>query len=350
MKYLIRTLFVSFFLLADAQAIWETPAKQVSVRTNNFSNLGQVSNTSNAPVGSLQAVLEWMDDYWDISDFDTNNSYYYVGGTTQNFWRVIVRDYLRVDNGATVATNFYVGDSAWVSNDLYIGDDLFVGDDATVGDSLVVSNDITAGDDLFAGDDATIGGDLVVTGAVTAGSLSTTGALSVGSLLSTNNDMAVSFMGYPKITLTNTMMTLYYTGATPIQTNNWNSLFDLSMATAATGTITEGVYQRYVIDLGGNYQGFVSVKQKLAGAGALTISGSATYEPTGYHGASGGVNNYLIQTAANDGTNTFVNINFGVGRYLTLQAFGGSGANVTYEWYDFSVYGVTNGYRNMGGF
>jgi hypothetical protein len=267
-----------------------------------------------------------MDDNWAVADFSTNNSYVYANGTTQNLYKLIVRDYfLGLDSG-TFATNLTVGNSLVVSNDLAVGadavvtDDFTAGGDATVGGNLVVSNNAT------------------VLGAVTAGSLSTTGSLSAGTLnvgtfLNTSNDMAVSFMGYPKVTLTTNMFSSFYSGGTGYTWDGTKFSYLIDGNLLQTNCMAQGTGQApstyfnpsLKIDLGTNYIGWVSVYTTnwlptTAIAGFVTL-GSSRNRPTGvgFNETGQTSGNYGDSLA---GTNTFVSwVQPFVGRYITYSAY-----------------------------
>lgn len=336
---------VSLFLMLATPVVFAEsgmPAKQVTVRSAGFSSLGETNVTAEfAPSNSLQALLEWMDDNWQSETFSTNNSYYFIDGTTQSMWRATIRDYLFVDGDALINTN------------LYVGNDLIVSNNADVMGSVTVSNDITVGgtgtfnvvntDTLNVSNNATIGGNLTVDG-----------TLSYGSSTLTNIDMAVSFMGYPKITLTTNMVTVAQNGGTIIATNAFTSIFDADMTTGVIGTLGSDNNHSYEIDLGTNYNGIMAVK--MSGTNTTNVSYSVS------------VGHTLQASDANDGAYSFTGVyaqrhstklgqDFNgywllpmSGRYLYISAAVGNLGSGNYYLYDVSFYGVTNAYANMGGF
>ena len=319
---------------------WEMPARQVSVRGDNLTNapLGQVTGAY-APTNTLQAYFEWIDDNWP-SGVDTNVSYYFVDGTTQSFWRVVVRDSL------WASTNITAGNSIVASNDLQSIDDTIVGDD------LIVEDDGYIGNDLFVGDDVFIGDALTVTGAVDIG-----GALTVSSFTVSSNDMAVGYLGYPKLTLSSDDLTIYTGGGTTITTARWdNAVVDSSVSTIATGSLGNAVDQLYEVDLGEQYEGFASLSVRLnAGSGESMIARVYGARDRSVLGAqlieqyerSGGV--YASDSSGS--TNRFTVVVPVMGQYVNVWVSqGADGGAQEYEIFDLSVYGTTNGYRNMGGF
>ncbi len=178
-----------------------------------------------------------------------------------------------------------------------------------------------------------------------------------GSFTSLSNDMALSFMGYPKVTLTTNMVTLVELGSGTLPSiDSFTNVFDASRSThCETGTVSTST--TYIqIDLGANYTGFLDYKCEIpSGANSATIviepfavSSTNFISGGGYypHGAVGRRLDVDAQTHVVE-ISSITPVN---GRYISMGFWAGTGFTSKWKIYDLSFYGSTNGYRNTGGF
>ena len=285
--------FVLTALLLSASmsmAQLKVPARQISVYTNTLGTIGQVTNAQ-SPEDTIQAYIEWMDDNW---------------------------GYASQDLEATLLDGQNAG-----------------GNSAT---NLGTVQAVTGLFDVVDIGDATINGSLTID----------------SSIITTNNDMALSFMGFPKLTLTTNMFASVSNGGTPIPIESFSNALDSSTATYTTnGIINSDADHSYVVDLGASYQGWIVVKgttTNLASAAFGQKLGACDTYPVN---ASGIFKQYNIYTemefsTASTATNTYTQAPLN-GRFVVLENQGASGSSATYRYSDIAVYGVTNGWRNEGG-
>ena len=183
-----------------------------------------------------------------------------------------------------------------------------------------------------------------------------------GTIVFTNNivysnfNYAVSYMGYPKITLTTSMLSSKDNGGTPIPLPSFANAFDSSMTTVtAAGDIHSGGIKRnlYIIDLGTNYTGYIMISAQMYATDDLYIYIETHY---GYNGFMA----YDINgdpTIYNGGEGQMLSGNTGAGyqKYRNISKFSGDTIyidvhhNGYYKFHDISIYAVTNGFHNFTG-
>jgi len=257
-------------------------------------------STSQYAIGEGYLETEFDSRY---STFSTNDSYTYADGTTQSVDRLVVR-------GPMTGTTATV--------DRVVADVIDVG----------VANVDTGNLDV-----ANIG-DLNVT----------------GDFLNPSNDMAISFMGFPKLTLTTNMLTIVSSGGTPLTHAQFTNALDndLSTVTAtASGNANAHVYQ---FDLTEGYTGWLTMKASAYSAsGSVAVDGFSGYSSSQPSGIADG--QYFFRgSLANQGGTTNAQI-FTIpinGRWAGFHFICATAAG-SYIISDMSIYGTTNGYRNMGG-
>ena len=293
--------FVLTALLLSASmsmAQLKVPARQISVYTNTLGTIGQVTNAQ-SPEDTIQAYIEWMDDNW---------------GSSPDLEAILLDGQ---NAGGNSATN--LGTVQAVTG-------LF--DVVDIGDATI----------------DTLNGDVTFN----------------GSIITTNNDMALSYMGYPKITLTTDMLTSTISGGDGIPIVSFAEAFDNNRTSGTLfGTVGNLSYHTYEVDLGANHQGYLSMR---VSASAIVRTDHGLYAQLRYR-HSGVGNQTTIESGGNDRgwgvwvpasglwTNQSSIIRYVEGRYVSLYLISSSLANPAYyKIHDFSFYGVTNGYRNAGGF
>jgi hypothetical protein len=251
MRKLLIALFAICAITANAQ--WRAVSRQVSVRTNNFETLGELVDTNTppyAPSNSVQALFEWIDDNW--IGFSTNSSYTYADSTTQNVYRLIVRDDADVLGNLSITGNLTVAGTI-------TGNGLGVDTNAsyTYADGTTQSFDNVE---------------------------------IRGNLTSTNEDRSVSFDGYPRIPLDTSMVFIATSGAgTPISTNSFDQAFDNDLSTVTIDSTYDAGIHSYEIDLGAVYSGHLMITASASNAtvtGYMVMSLYSGIENTTYSGGA----------------------------------------------------------------
>ena len=176
-------------------------------------------------------------------------------------------------------------------------------------------------------------------------------------LVYSNLDYTVSYMGYPKLTLsTNMMASAAQSGGTLVALTNWINALDLSMTSQTkTGTLSSS-YHEYKFDLGitNNYTGYF----------ILSISLDSWKDSWSY------VKTYFGKYPVNDGLiglsapeivwgiegNSWLKSGYNLrGRMRCVSKFEGNNIGILfygtghYTVYDFSVYAITNGFQGFTG-
>lgn len=221
---------------------------------------------------------------------------------------------------------------------------------------------------------ATIQGNLTVNGVIS-GSVVRAGTLDLsnvndlnvtGDFLVLSNDLAVSFMGYPKVTLTTNMVTLLYGDASQkaVSLASFTNVFDNNPETTSTAFTNNNGSTAVIIDAGTNYIGFVHICSSadmseasrhylsVSSAGGNTNLYSVHVQPeTGYDGASGSTTAFWKwESPTFPSTNRLHCIVPFAGQKIILR-WSSQLTVDTRTWLNtVSLYGATNQLRNAGGF
>ena len=177
-----------------------------------------------------------------------------------------------------------------------------------------------------------------------------------GSLLVTAPDYTVSYMGYPKITLTTNMVSSFSGGGTTIVLDSFTNAFDnnfSSVTTTSTLAINQG--QAYLITLPNIYSGFIVYSIVTVCAGSqLSMGSGGTVSPAVWNAAGGTIQG--IPVIGGDislsvaGTVTNCIVKPFTGKYYYLNGWSGNNGTVPTFWFrDISIYAVTNGYVSFTG-
>jgi hypothetical protein len=306
MKKLLLSALVTVSMVSTSLAVWDAPARQVSVFNPGYVNIGQ-EISGGAPTNSLQAYLNWIDSNW----MSTN-------GFATMAW---------------VQAQGYLTNSAASSN--------------TLAQVLAAGNNALSQNAVgFARIQAVTGSfDVVDIGTANIGTANIATQNITGTFLNSSNDMAVSFMGYPKITISPSGFTSSSDGGT-VFTNVVYTL-DGNNATKSypQDQCGSGNNHYYQYDLGTNYCGYYVIKYFFYNNASVSggFSWGHSYNPSVIMLEAG------VAFGDNGGETNTVLVPFS-GRYIHLTTTASSTGATVMELYELSVYGTTNGYRNMGGF
>lgn len=176
-----------------------------------------------------------------------------------------------------------------------------------------------------------------------------------GNIITPSNDLAVSYLGYPRVPLITTMVSASWVGWEPagaIPVSSFIYAFDTNRSTSTSiGTnYTGNGYSTgiYTIDLGVNYFGFVSIK--IAGYNSHGDASGGCYigTPTAQNILTEPSSMIVLYYTTSIQTNSIV---IPVdGRYIRLKFQVNQGFSQYYNIQDISLYGITNSYRNVGGY
>lgn len=176
-------------------------------------------------------------------------------------------------------------------------------------------------------------------------------------LITSNQDFSIAVLGYPKIVLTTNMLSGSNAGGSLINLTSFTNAFDNNFNTVtSTGTIVASShpYQAYIVDLQTNYTGFFCLTIVLTPNDGYPMSlgiggGITTVMENSIIQGPGGTPAYYSDFYSTKGvsfTNTilksFTGSKIGLGLYT-------SGSSGTYYIKDFSVWGLTNGFRSFTG-
>ena len=194
----------------------------------------------------------------------------------------------------------------------------------------------------------------ILDGTITTNDLAATLLNTITNTSNNANFLAARDM-YPKIALTSNMFSVVSSAGTPIPASQWSTFLDDDNSTATTtGSATpDPAIHNYILDLGTAYAGVVSVK-------LANVSSTSGYRVglTSYMLKSGAYGSgyqepfsYDLQakTLNVDSSTNYITKAFS-GRYLVLMVANPDSGNLIYKLFDFSVWGNTNAYDNMGGF
>lgn len=338
-KYLFLNILLALVAL-PVYAVLEMPSKQVSVRTNTITTIGQTNITAAyAPTNSLQAHIEWMDDHWADNSFDTNKSYYFTPSTTQSLYNLLVRSQFICNSNGSICSNFFIAGDTRSSNDMYVTRHLYVGSNAVVGNNLTVSNDLLGL------------GDTTISGALVAASITTTGTLS-GTWSNPSNDMSISYLGYPYINLTsvNTIYQEVVAGSVSFVTN-YSYLYDKNQTTHAT-EIQVGQNEGLALwmDLLTNYDGYAIVDFSLVtdAEAKMTFFYTASGVPAAFSDLSVRQFDGPIKNLAGMGTNRIQTAIMPI-RARAIGVYFANTETAVAKLYihEFRCYGTTNQMRNL---
>ena len=197
----------------------------------------------------------------------------------------------------------------------------------------------------------TLAGDNVFYGTNTVGALiftepGTSTVMATVSRAVSDPDYRKTFMGFPKIQLTTNMCSYSYATGGALVPTNWANAFDNDRTTKTPSQGGADAYGVQFIDFGANYHGWVViVVDAYVSAGNILWNHGVSYS----NYVSSSVNNLNAQNLNYVGTQRRVIIFPFEGRYYSSY-FGYGSAGTHYLYYcDFSVYGHTNGFQNMGG-
>jgi hypothetical protein len=182
-----------------------------------------------------------------------------------------------------------------------------------------------------------------------------TNDLSTGVLdLLNSDDYSASRGGFPWLTIDTNNVTTTYNGGTPVSTNDYQYMFDADFSTptslATLSAVSGG--QAYQIDLGAGYSGIVEIKayMKSATVSQFDLWYSTSHNPITFKSGIPVARNWTLQKvglAFDESTNSITR-SF-TARYIAFS-FASIGSAHTYKVYEIGVWGVTNGYDNLGGF
>ena len=173
-----------------------------------------------------------------------------------------------------------------------------------------------------------------------------------GSIITTSNDMNVSYMGYPKLTLTTNMMSVVSDGGTIIPANDWAPMIDGDYTTETTsaGSILHQGHI-YMFELGAKYTGYI-VARVVASNYLGTIFYDACYSSDGIPSIDASVNGGTYSMKGVLGQ-PGVQTNIVSSRMVNAGWAGVAFEELTSQWAQYriceiSIYGITNDFRNAG--
>lgn len=163
-------------------------------------------------------------------------------------------------------------------------------------------------------------------------------------------DYSVAYLGYPKLALTSNMVSSSVSADTPININTFNRAFDNNFTSiTSTGTHNSDIHS-YLIDLGAQYSGFTVLTAvfKSASEGRYVLGGVRESLMSG--GIVQGLPDYGSAVDSRIGISTVTQtiVKAFAGQYVGLTINDGGGAS-SYWIKDWSVFGVTNGFKAFTG-
>ena len=181
-----------------------------------------------------------------------------------------------------------------------------------------------------------------------------------GVIINSNQDMAASYLGYPKLTMTTGLVTYSSSGGTPIVMDSFTGAFDtVWTTTTTTGTPASAGAIAYVIampytNLVCGYVVYNLAIAEASGTVGLDVSSGGTlhyplFSSSGYPSgiSDPGYGSDVKWNCTGAGTSTVVKAF--CGKYFTISFVSGSGTAPSAWFRDISVYGVTNVYKNFTG-